>query len=714
MPNLEELLEKVIAYNPQADVELIRKAYEFSARAHEGQVRISGEPFLKHPLEVGKILARMKMDVSSIVAGLLHDTVEDSLITREDISREFGTDIADLVDGLTKISKVEFMSREEKQAENFRKMLISMGKDIRVVLIKLADRLHNMRTLEPLSPDKQKRIAQETLEIYAPIANRLGIGWMKVELEDLSLRYLKPEVYADLAKKVALKKAERDKYIEEVIDIVKQNLKVYGFKAEVYGRTKHFYSIYQKMETQGIPFEEVYDLSGIRIITDTKVNCYAILGMIHSLWTPVPGRFKDYIGVPKSNMYQSLHTTVIGPKGHRVEFQIRTEEMHRVAEEGIAAHWRYKDRGQIDSKDNQIYNWLRQMVEWQKDLVDSRQFLDSIKVDLFPDVVYIFTPKGDVKELIRGATPVDFAYAIHTEIGNRCVGAKVNGKMVPLRYHLKSGDTVEIITNPNHVPSKDWLKFVKTPRAKAKIKHFIKTEERKRSLDIGRRLLDKELHMIGMGLAVLNRSEERLGDLYREYNVKDLDDLSVLIGYGKVSPRQIVRRLFPEKAGKEEVREKEETPRRVRPSGGVKVRGVDDILLHFSKCCSPVPGDKIIGYITRGRGISIHTATCPNIDELDYDRERLVNVEWDVTEAATYPVKISVSTIDRPGVLASVSASITSSAANISHADISTTEDKKAILNFVVDIRDLAHLEKVIQKIEQVSGVLQVKRVMGR
>lgn len=714
MPNVEELLEKVLGYNPQADVELIRKAYGFSARAHEGQVRKSGEPFLKHPLEVAQILARMKMDASSIAAGLLHDTVEDSLTTGEDISREFGEDIADLVDGLTKISKVEFLSREEKQAENFRKMLISMGKDVRVILIKLADRLHNMRTLEPLPLNKQKRIAQETLEIYAPIANRLGIGWMKVELEDLSLRYLKPEVYADLSKKVALKKAERDKYIEEVIDIVKQNLKVYGFKAEVYGRTKHFYGIYQKMETQGIPFEEIYDLSGIRIITDTKVNCYAILGMIHSLWTPVPGRFKDYIGVPKSNMYQSLHTTVIGPKGHRVEFQIRTEEMHRVAEEGIAAHWKYKDRGQIDTKDNQIYNWLRQMVEWQKDLVDSRQFLDSIKVDLFPDVVYIFTPRGDVKELIRGATPVDCAYAIHTEIGNRCVGAKVNGKMVPLRYHLKSGDTVEIITNPNHVPSKDWLKFVKTPRAKTKIKHFIKIEERKRSLDIGRKLLDKELHGIGTGITALTRSEERLGDLFREYNVKDLDDLSVLIGYGKVSPRQVVRKLFPEKVGKEEVKEKEEAPRRVRPSGGVKVRGVDDILLHFSKCCTPVPGDKIIGYITRGRGISIHTATCPNIDELDYDKERLVGVEWDVTEAATYPVKISVSTIDRPGVLASVSASITSSAANISHADISTTEDKKAILNFVVDIKDLAHLEKVIQKIEQVNGVIQVKRVMGR
>jgi len=712
MPNVEDLINKVLEYNSQADVSLIRRVYEFAAQAHKGQMRISGDPFLKHPVEVSLILARMKMDISSIVAGLLHDTLEDSLITNEDIADKFGQDIADLVEGLTKISKVEFMSKEEKQAENFRKMIISMGKDIRVILIKLADRLHNMRTLEPLPQNKQKRIAEETLEIYAPIANRLGIGWMKVELEDLALRYLKSDVYADLTQKVALKKAESDKYIEEVIDIMRQNLKSYGLKAGVYGRTKHFFSIYLKMENQGIPFEDIYDLTGIRIITDTKVNCYAILGLIHSLWTPVPGRFKDFIGVPKSNMYQSLHTTVIGPKGHRIEFQIRTDEMHRIAEEGIAAHWKYKDRGRIDTKDNQIYNWLRQMIEWQKDLVDSKQLMDSIKGDLFPDVVYVFTPKGDVKELIRGATPVDLAFAIHTEIGNRCVGAKVNGKIVPLRYNLKSGDTVEIITNPNHVPSKDWLKFVKTPRARAKLKHIIKVEERIRSLDIGRKILEKEFQRIGVSLSAMTKSEG-LGELFSEFSVKDLEELNVLVGYGKVSPKQIIRRLFPDKVEKEELKEKE-APRKARVPGGVKVKGIDDILLHFSKCCSPVPGDKIIGYITRGRGISIHSSNCPNIDELDYDKERLVSVEWDVSELATYPVKISVSTIDRPGVLANVSASITSSAANISHADISTTEDKKAILNFVIDIRDLSHLQQVIQKIEQINGVIQVRRIMGR
>src|SRR3990172_217942 len=640
MPNAEELIQKVLEYNPQADAGLLGRAYAFAARAHEGQVRKSGEPFLKHPLEVANIIVQMKMDTSSVDVGLLHDTIEDSLVTFEDITAEFGDDIAGIVDGLKKISKVEFMSREEKQAENFRKMVMSMGKDIRVILIKLADRLHNMRTLGPLSPDQQKRIAQETLEIYAPIANRLGIGWMKVELEDLALLYLKPDVYADLAKKVATNKTERDKYIEEVVEIVIKNLKVYGVDATVYGRTKHFYSIYQKMESQGITFEEIYDLSGIRIITDTNVNCYAVLGMIHSIWTPVPGRFKDYIGVPKSNMYQSLHTTVIAPKGQRIEFQIRTDEMHKLAEEGIAAHWKYKEKGQIDTRDHHLYNWLRQMIEWQQDLSDSKQFIDSVKVDLFPDVIYVFTPKGDVKELIRGATPVDLAFAIHTEVGNRCVGAKVNGKMVPLRYHLKSGDTVEIITNPNHVPSKDWLKFVKTPKARNKLKHIINLEERIRSLDIGRKILEKEFQRIGVSLSAMTKSEG-LGELFSEFSVKDLEELNVLVGYGKVSPKQIIRRLFPDKVEKAELKEKE-APRKARVPGGVKVKGIDDILLHFSKCCSPVPGDKIIGYITRGRGISIHSSNCPNIDELDYDKERLVSVEWDVSELATYPVKISV------------------------------------------------------------------------
>jgi GTP pyrophosphokinase len=592
-------------------------------------------------------------------------------------------------------------------------MVLSMGQDIRVILIKLADRLHNMRTLDPFPTAKQKRIAQETLEIYAPIANRLGIGWMKVELEDLCFRYLKPEIFAELSRQMSQKREELEQYIREMSTIVEQKLNEDGFKARVFGRTKHFFSVYQKMEKRGIPFDEIYDLSGVRILTDSKVNCYAILGMIHSLWTPVPGRFKDYIGVPKSNMYQSLHTTVIGPQGQRVEFQIRTEEMNRVAEEGIAAHWRYKERGPVDREDKLTYQWLRQILEWQKDLADNRQFMDSVKVDLFPDVIYIFTPTGDVKELIRGATPVDFAYSIHTEVGNRCVGAKVNGKMVPLRHILKNGDTVEVITNPSHVPSKDWLKFVKSPRAKAKIKHLVRLEEQRLSSDLGKKILEKELHRVRLSMSQIHKGDP-LDGILQELDVKDLDDLLVGIGYGKISAKHFVRKLFPETAPKEEEGRVEEPVIKSRGSAGVKIMGADDFMINFSKCCNPLPGDKILGYITRGRGISVHTTSCPNLDALDYDRERLVEVDWDVVkESATHPVKISVVTVDRPGVLASVSASISSSEANISHADITTTEDKKAILNFVVDIQDLTHLERLLQKIEQVQGVLSARRLMG-
>src|SRR3990172_5643544 len=710
---LEDIVERLQKSHPDTDVDLVRRAYIFSAKAHQGQTRLSGESYLNHPIEVAAILANLKLDAATVAAGLIKDNIEDTTAMTEEIKEMFGEEVARLVDGMTKLARMELQSREQREAENFRKMIVAMAKDIRVILIKLADRLHNMRTLKALPPEKQKRIAQETLDIYAPLANRMGISKIKIELEDLSFMYLNPEEYQELVRKVNQRRIERESYINELIEIMKKQLAEHGYQGEVKGRPKHFYSIYQKMLKQGIAFEDIYDLIAIRIITDTKVNCYAILGLIHSLWTPVPGRFKDFIGVPKSNLYQSLHTTIIGPKGERVEFQIRTDEMHRIAEEGIAAHWKYKDRGRIDTKDNQIYNWLRQMIEWQKDLVDSKQLMDSIKVDLFPDVVYVFTPKGDVKELIRGATPVDLAFAIHTEIGNRCVGAKVNGKIVPLRYNLKSGDTVEIITNPNHVPSKDWLKFVKTPRARAKLKHIIKVEERIRSLDIGRKILEKEFQRIGVSHSALTKLE-KTDELLKEHNTKNIDDLFVLIGYGKLSVRQVIRKVYPEKDGKEEVPERVDVTKPRQLDGGVKVKGIDDILLHFSKCCSPVPGDKIIGYITRGRGLSIHAGTCPNVAELDFDKDRLITVDWDVAGTSSYPVRISVLTIDRPGLLASVSSSITSSEANISHADISTTEEKKAVLNFVIEVKDLQHLERVIQKIEQLSGVLQVRRLMGR
>ena len=489
---LEDIVERVQNYNPDADVDLLRRAYIFSARAHQGQTRLSGESYLNHPIEVAAVLAGLKLDAATVAAGLLHDTIEDTTATPEEIREMFGAEVAGLVDGMTKLSRMELQSREEREAENFRKMIVAMAKDIRVILIKLADRLHNMRTLNHLSPEKQKRIAQETLDIYAPLANRMGISKIKIELEDLSFKYLNPEAYQNVVQKVTQRRIERETYINELIDIMKRQLAEHGYQGEVKGRPKHFYSIWQKMQKQGIAFEDIYDLIAIRIITDTKVNCYAILGLIHSLWTPVPGRFKDFIGVPKSNLYQSLHTTIIGPKGERVEFQIRTEEMHRLAEEGIAAHWRYKEKSPISQREEQQYAWLRQLLEWQQDVPDAKEFMETVKGDLFPDVVYVFTPRGDVKELPQGSTPVDFAYSVHTDIGHQCVGAKVNGKMVPIKYVLRNGDRIEVVTQTGHTPSRDWLKFVKTSKAKARIKAWLKIEERRRSIMLGRELLEKE------------------------------------------------------------------------------------------------------------------------------------------------------------------------------------------------------------------------------
>jgi len=709
--SVQSLIQSLRQYNPQADVQPIQEAYDFSAKAHAGQKRESGEPFLQHPLQTAQIIVDLKLDVPSIVAGLLHDTIEDTEIPKAELEQRFGKEVTYLVDGVTKIGKIQFKTHEEKQAENFRKMLLSMSEDIRVILIKLADRLHNMRTLHYLPEEKQKRIAQETLDIYAPLANRLGIGWMRTELEDLCFRYLKPEVFNNLTKKVAQRQELRDAYIQDLIKIIHKSLTEYGFKGQVLGRSKHLFGIYQKMERQGIPFEEVYDLAAVRIITDTKMNCYAILGMIHSLWRPVPGRFKDYIGVPKSNGYQSLHTTVVGPKGFHVEFQIRTEEMHRVAEEGIAAHWKYKEKGQIDQKTDRVFGWLRQLVEWQQDLADNRQFMDSVKMDLFPDVIYVFTPKGDVKELAKGSCPLDFAYSVHTEVGNHCTGAKVNGKLVPLRHVLHSGDSVEVTTSPNQTPSKDWLKWVRTARAKTKIKHWIKTEERIRSLEVGKKLLERALQRHHLSSTEAFKPEH-LTALTKDFGIATPEDLLVAIGYGRITTEQVIRRLQPAAAVKEGLADKIIRKIGGRPSG-VKIKGVGDLLVHLSKCCNPVPGDPIIGFVTRGRGLSVHTLDCPNIDELDYDKDRIVEVAWDTKEAEAYSVKIGVVTVDRPGMLASVSAAITSAKANITHADITTTEDRRAILNFVVEILNAGHLEKVLKGIEKVDGVVQAKRVRG-
>jgi GTP pyrophosphokinase len=650
-----------------------------------------------------------------VVAGLLHDTLEDTLATPEELEREFGKEVVHLVDGVTKIGKISFRNYEEKQAENFRKMVLSMADDIRVVLIKLADRLHNMRTLEYLSESKRRQIAQETLEIYAPLANRLGIGWIKNELEDLCLKHLKPDVYEMLRVRVAKRDEDRQQYIDEVIRLVKKAMADAGLPGEVYGRPKHLYGIYQKMEKQSISFEEVYDLTALRIITDTKMNCYALLGVIHSLWRPVPGRFKDYIAIPKSNLYQSLHTTVVGPKGEHVEFQIRTEEMHRVAEYGIAAHWRYKEQGRIDERDSKVFSWLRQFVEWHQDLPDNRQFMDSVKLDLFHDVVYVFTPKGMVKELPKGSTPVDFAYAIHTEIGDHCVGAKVNGKIVPLKHQLTSGDTVEILTSPNQTPHKDWLKFVRTSRAKTKIKHWLKAEEQKRSIEIGRRLLEAEFRRHGLAPAQMLKSEQ-LSEVARQAGFETTDELAAAIGYGRLATAQVVSKLLPVPTETEVpalpgVSAAPKTVVGKTEEKGVKVKGARDLLMQLSRCCNPVPGDRILGYITRGRGLTIHTVDCPNLEALDYDRDRLVEVEWDTAATGTHAVKVSVIAVDKTGVLANVSSSIAECQANISRAEITTREDRKAVLDFVIEVSDTAHLGRVLKAIERVDGVITARRV---
>ncbi len=712
--SIDQLLDRLQAYQPDVDLGMVRKAYEFSARAHEGQMRQSGEPYVKHPVAVAGVLTSLKTDVTAVVAALLHDTLEDTVATADELQREFGKEVVHLVDGVTKIGKITFKSSEEKQAENFRKMVLSMADDIRVVIIKLADRLHNMRTLEHLNEKKRQDIAQETLEIYAPLANRIGIGWVKNELEDLCLKHLKPDVYETLRVCVAKRDEDRRKYIQEVQALVEKALKENGLFGAVYGRPKHLYGIYQKMKKQSISFEEVYDLTALRIITDTKMNCYALLGIIHSLWRPLPGRFKDYIAIPKSNLYQSLHTTVVGPKGEHVEFQIRTEEMHRVAEYGIAAHWKYKEQGRVHDKDSKAFGWLRQFIEWQEDLPDNRQFMDSVKLELFHDVVYVFTPKGAVKELPKRATPVDFAYAIHTEVGDHCVGAKVNGKIVPLKHELTSGDTIEILTSPNQTPHKDWLKFVRTSRAKTKIKHWIKAEEQKRSLEIGWRLLETEIRRHGMAPSQVLKSDALL-EMAKQEGYATVDELAAAVGFGHRATAQLIGRLTaPISAGTPTQSQPASAPKVIGRRGGepsVQVKGGRDLLMQLSRCCNPVPGDKILGYITRGRGLTIHSVDCPNLEALDYDRERLVEVEWDTATPSQHAVKIAVIAEDKTGVLANVSSAIAECKANISRAEIITREDRKAELDFVVEIADTAHLNRVLKTIERIGGVITARRV---
>ncbi len=715
---IDDLVREVQSCYPDADEALLRRAYEFSAKAHEGQTRRSGEPYLQHPLAVAGILTFLKLDVTAIVAGLLHDTLEDTVATQEELQTHFGDEVTHLVEGVTKIGQIPFRTYEEKQAENFRKMLLSMADDIRVVFIKLADRLHNMRTLSHLPEAKQKQIAQETLEIYAPLANRLGMSGIKQELEDLCFQYLKPEAYSLLKLRVAKRDEERQIYVQSIIQETLDALAKAGLSSRVVGRPKHLYSVHQKMESQGITFEEVHDLMAIRVITDTKINCYTILGVVHAAWPPVPERFKDYIATPRTNLYQSLHTTVLGPQGDHVEFQIRTEEMHRLAEYGVAAHWRYKEQVKVDERDEKVFSWLRQFVEWHRDLSDNRQFMDSVKLDLFHldvfhDVVFAFTPKGEVKELPLGSTPVDFAYAIHTQVGDRCVGAKVNGKIVPLRQELASGDTVEILTSPTQVPQKEWLKFVQTSRSRAKVKHYLKDEEQKQGLELGRRLLEREFRRRQLATAQWSESD-RLPQIARKRGYASVEEMIRMVGYGRLSAVQLVNWLVPgedtEEAG-EPVRGTPKAAPAQSPVKSVKVMGGRDALKQLSKCCAPVPGDPILGYLTRGRGLTIHAKGCPNLETMDYEKDRLVEVEWDMTVDERHLVKVCVLTFDRPGVLANVSSAIAASKANISRAEITTREDQKAVLDFMIEISDTRHLEHALEGIGRVDGVISAKRV---
>ena len=717
MTQLQTLIEEIPKYQPGADLAVLERAYRFSERSHRGQQRASGEPYLSHPLEVASLLVAFKMDVTTVTAGLLHDVLEDTGATKAELEREFGKEIAELVDGVTKLGKLAFSSREERQAENFRKMLVAMARDLRVLMIKMADRLHNMRTLDYLAQDRGRKIAQETLDIYAPLAHRLGMAKVKAELEDLALRTLSPDAYVDLQKRVAKRRLEREADINHVITIIERKLREVGIESQIRGRPKHFYSIFKKMHDQGREFDEIYDLTAVRAITNSVRDCYGALGVIHSLWKPVPGRFKDFIAMPKVNMYQSLHTTVIGPKGDPVEIQIRTWEMHRIAEEGIAAHWLYKEKKTGKDKLDESLAWLRQLIETQQDTKDPREFLDSVRVDLFPDEVYVFTPKGDVKALPDGATPIDFAFAVHTKVGEHCVGAKVNGKLVPLRTTLRQGDIVEIVTSSNQHPSRDWLKFVKSTRARAKINQWLKIEERARSIELGRELFEREAKKYRLNPAALLTGEE-MARAAADLGYPTADDVLAAVGYGKASVHQLLNKLAPGATLDTVERPRTAAGTRPKTDQGVRIRGVDDLLVRFAKCCNPLPGDQIVGFITRGRGLTVHARDCLTVAKSVLDRERLINVEWDVEapalEPAKRPVRIAVYIgNDRPGLLSEITGAIGSKNGNITKAEVTVTDDRRGINNFVVEVADLSQLQDIMTAIRDVPDVINVERVRG-
>ena len=724
MIRINEITDKVSAYIDKPDLTLIQKAYVYAAQAHEGQTRLSGEPYLAHPLAVANVLADMNMDEPTVAAGLLHDTVEDTGVTLDEIEELFGEEVADIVDGVTKISQMQFESKAVAQAENIRKMILAMAEDIRVVMVKLADRLHNMRTLGfHQDTVKQRLIAQETLDIYAPLANRLGLHRTKIELEDLCLKYLKPDVFEQINEGVRQHHTLGQDYIDKVIGLIRNMLKENGIKARVVGRTKHAYSTYQKMLQQNLSLDQVYDLIAFRVIVDSLKDCYAVLGLVHSIWKPVTGRFKDYISIPKANMYQSLHTTVIGPDGERIEIQIRTEEMHRVAEYGVAAHWQYKEKhckggGAGSSRDAERFTWLRQILDWQRELSDPREFMASLRFDLFQDEVYIFTPRGDIKELPEGATPVDFAYSIHSQVGDRCAGAKVNGRLVPLSTPLKNGDRVEIITDPHRTPSRDWLKFVKTARARTRVKQYIRTEERARSIDLAKELLEKEGRKVGINMAKAMK-EGLLLKLAEEFSCGSVDELLSQVGYSRITPNKVVKRLVaslqPEKADEPRPQERPTGPaveeaKAKGKSEGLKISGVDNVLVRFASCCNPLPGEPIVGYITRGRGVTIHTTTCPNVK--GFESERLLSVSWDGKQEDTpYPARVRIKCTNRKGVLGQVAVMLAEDNINIDSGTFESSVDGTSVLEFTVEVTSLDQLYHALARLKNLDVVNEAVRV---
>ena len=727
-PRFEELLKRVQANRPTEDISLIRKAWEFCVKHHDGQMRASGEPYIIHPLEVAEVLAEMKLDASAISAGLLHDSVEDTPATNEEIAAEFGDQVAHIVEGVTKIDKIQFANREDRQAENVRKMLLAMVTDVRVVLIKLADRLHNMRTLEHLQPDRQEAIARETQDIYAPLAHRLGMGKVRGELEDLAFRYTDPVSYEKVAEAVEARRTEGEQFLRGVEETLVEQLRENGIEARVEYRIKRLYSIYQKIERSKVSFDQVYDLLAIRVITQDVSACYAVFGLIHTLWRPVPGRIKDFIAIPRANRYQSLHTTVMGASGHQFEVQIRTEEMHRIAEEGIAAHWKYKSGGAaVTARDEERLNWIRQLVEWQKEMTDPNEFLSSLKMDLYPDEVYTFTPKGKVVVVPADGTPIDFAYTIHTEVGHTCVGAKVNSRMVPLRTKLRTGDIVEIVTQKDHKPSRDWLTFVKSPRARNKIKHWLNEDQRRRAVEIGRKLLEREARKFKVPMSQID--DQDLGRIANEYGVSTAADLLATLGQGKHTAHQILNKLSPGFANQPEPEPSgdakpgtvesamSDAVRKLHLTGSdsLQVEGQNDLLVYRARCCNPIRGEEIVGYVTRGKGVAVHARSCPNVQNLLYESDRRIAVEWSLVgdqsagRPQRYPVKITIFCDDRTGMLKELTAVISEDNTNIKGVDI-RDEDGEAVIEFVVEAEDLRHLNKMVLNLRRVGGVRAVQR----